>query len=286
MAETTLIARQKFYESKTTAERFLPGLPVVVRLDGKSFHTLTKNFVKPFDRDFRSLMAQTAMFLLQESGAVFAYTQSDEITLILYNSNLGSQIYFDGHRQKIETALASKAGSFFGIKGSKIWPMFEEKFPAFDARAFNVPSRTEAYNSVLWRVRDATRNSITALAQSKFSHKELLGKNSKQKQEMLWQQYQINWNSLHRHLKEGVFVGKRLFTEPLSEEIRQRVPEPARSSLPEMVERRRIVDIDMPPFASLSNPLAVIFDSADPVVDQSFDKDAYMTGIDEDETVS
>ena len=58
--------------------------PVIIRVDGKAFHTFTKGFQKPFD-NFMIRAMQTTMQCLCENiqGCVFGYTQSDEITIVL-----------------------------------------------------------------------------------------------------------------------------------------------------------------------------------------------------------
>jgi len=53
--------------------------PVIMRLDGKAFHTFTKNCEKPFDKRIIDCMASTAQYLLKEiQGAKVAYVQSDD----------------------------------------------------------------------------------------------------------------------------------------------------------------------------------------------------------------
>jgi tRNA(His) guanylyltransferase len=77
-----------------------------------------------------------------------------------------------------------------------------ENWPMFDYRCFNLP-RHEIENYFYWRQKDALRNSINMLAQSKFSHKELNGVSCNQKQEMLFQKFGINWNDLDQEQKTG-----------------------------------------------------------------------------------
>lgn len=50
--------RMKKYEavSKTT---LMTRTPVAIRVDGKAFHTFTKNLIKPFDNIFINTMIQT-----------------------------------------------------------------------------------------------------------------------------------------------------------------------------------------------------------------------------------
>src|SRR5262249_60131666 len=64
--------------------RVLPGAWPVLRLDGRSFSRLTEaRFEKPFDARFHELMCQTSEALVTELGAVLAYTESDEISVLL-----------------------------------------------------------------------------------------------------------------------------------------------------------------------------------------------------------
>ena len=205
-------------------------MPVVIRLDGKAFHTFTRGFDKPFDDVMMQTMQQTTLKLCQEiQGCVFGYTQSDEITLILVDYNdISTDAWFDYSVQKMCSVAASMCTLYFNqifsemvdvfIANSDVTPEEEklekvynraiEKGALFDARAFNIPVE-EVTNCVLWRQQDATRNSISSLAQSKFSHKELQGKNSSQMQDMLMEKFGINWNNLTIPQKRGTAVYKR-----------------------------------------------------------------------------
>lgn len=205
-------------------------MPVVIRLDGKAFHTFTRGFDKPFDDVMMQTMQQVTLKLCQEiQGCVFGYTQSDEITLILVDYNdISTDAWFDYSTQKMCSVAASMCTLYFNkifaemvdvfIANSDVTPEEEklekvynraiEKGAMFDARAFNIPVE-EVTNCVLWRQQDATRNSISSLAQSKFSHKELQGKNSSQMQDMLMEKFGINWNNLTIPQKRGTAVYKR-----------------------------------------------------------------------------
>ena len=81
--QSDLAKRMKRYEavSKTT---LVTRMPVILRIDGKAFHTLTRGFQKPFDRVLNLSMMETMRFLCKNiQGCVLGYTQSDEITLVL-----------------------------------------------------------------------------------------------------------------------------------------------------------------------------------------------------------
>ena len=77
--------RMKYFEQFETERCFNDFLPVVIRLDGRGFSKFTKNFVKPYDLDMAQAMMNVSEKLLKESGALVAYQQSDEISLLLPN---------------------------------------------------------------------------------------------------------------------------------------------------------------------------------------------------------
>jgi tRNA(His) 5'-end guanylyltransferase len=209
-------------------------MPVIIRLDGKAFHTFTRGFNKPFDEVMMQTMQQTTLKLCQEiQGCVFGYTQSDEITLVLVDYNdINTDAWFDYSVQKMCSVASSMCTLYFNkifaemvdvfIANSNVTPEEEklervynkaiEKGAMFDARVFNIPVE-EVTNCVLWRQQDATRNSISSLAQSKFSHKELQGKSSSQMQDMLMEKFGINWNDLTIPEKRGTAVYKRTIND-------------------------------------------------------------------------
>ena len=103
------------------------------------------------------------------------YTQSDEITLILYSDNMTSQTWFNGEKFKIVSCLASLCSVTLDriMQPYFVGMNIIKKPPTFDCRAYNVPSKIEATNSLLWRALDAQKNSISTAARFYFSHNEL-----------------------------------------------------------------------------------------------------------------
>ena len=144
-----------------------PRMPVMIRLDGKAFHTLTKKMQKPFDEDFMATMDTIGLYLLKSiQGARICYVQSDEITLFLHTYNkFDTNIWMGGRVQKIVSISAGMASSLFSV--------FENKMVQFDSRVF-VLSKEEVYNNFLWRSKDCIRNAILSYGQHKFGHKECL----------------------------------------------------------------------------------------------------------------
>jgi len=178
----------------------------IIRLDGKAFHSYTRGLLRPFDDRLMNDMDETAKFLCEEiQGARLAYVQSDEISILLTDfEDLGTEAWFDGNIQKMVSVSASLAtGKFNQLRHlGSICPTLPGKLAFFDSRVFTIPYQGEVENYFIWRQQDATRNSITGVAQSLYSHKELAGKNGSQKQEMIFQKG-INWNDYAPRYKRG-----------------------------------------------------------------------------------
>lgn len=178
-------------------------IPVIIRLDGKNFHTLTKRCEKPFDKNFSDTMKLTALCLCQDiQGAKCAYTQSDEISILVTDfDSLETEAWFDYNIQKLTSISAGLASSFFTIN---YWWDRPTYIAVFDSRAFNLP-KEEVCNYFVWRQKDWVRNSMQMLARDYFSHKELYKKNTKDIHEMLYEKG-VNWSKLESRWKSGIFI--------------------------------------------------------------------------------
>ena len=193
--------RSRFYLTRRT--------PVIMRLDGRAFHTFTRNAQKPYDELFSKCMNFTALFLCSEiQGAKCAYIQSDEISILITDfDKLTTEAWFDYNIQKMTSISAGLASVYFFKEiGSPIDFRKEISLPVFDSRVFNLP-KEEVCNYFIWRQIDWVRNSLQMLAQSNFSHKELQNKNSQDLHEMLYAK-NINWANLEPKWKNGTFYYK------------------------------------------------------------------------------
>ena len=219
--------RNQYYLQKRT--------PVAIRVDGRSFHTFTKGFQRPFDKVLIKTMQETAKYMCENMGnAKFAYVQSDEITIILVDyDTLETDCWFNYRTDKLCSISASMATMAFNrvfVKNVDEWgrltfPNWDEggtneevdvdllklndayqraigKGAMFDARCFNIP-KEEVTNLIYWRQLDATRNSIQMVGQANFSHKELQNKSCNDIQDMLHEQKGINWNDYSTVCKRG-----------------------------------------------------------------------------------
>lgn len=200
------------YENRAKTQ-LLRRTPVIIRLDGKAFHTFTKDFDKPFDDIIIKTMQQTMLALCKSiQGCVLGYTQSDEITLVLNDyAKLETSAWFDYDVQKVCSVSASIATLEFNKNYTQILQrknIFPPDFRAlvrgalFDSRCFNIP-KEEVANCILWRQQDAIRNSINSVGQAHFLHKELQGLSTKQVLDKLLKEKNINWNDLPIYLQRG-----------------------------------------------------------------------------------
>ena len=113
-ARDSLGTRMKDYESVPRV-RLVPKMPVLARLDGKAFHTLTRGLEKPVDWGFVRCMHAAARALCEEvQGCKLAYVWSDEITLLLVDyEDRKTQPWFDYEVQKMCSVSASTATQAF-----------------------------------------------------------------------------------------------------------------------------------------------------------------------------
>lgn len=201
--------RMKGYENAYRIQ--LPKrMSVIVRIDGKAFHTYTRGMKKPFDEELTMAMWETCKYLTKNiMGCKIAYHQSDEISLLLTNyDKLTTESWFDNNLQKISSISASLATAKFNDLMKVKYP--EKQLALFDARAWVLP-HDEVCNYFLWRQQDATKNSISMVAQANFPHKQLQGLNGKQMQDKLILEKGINWNGLEVWKKRGVCITKQYY---------------------------------------------------------------------------
>ncbi len=187
------------YENRTRY-KLTRRTPVIIRLDGKAFHGITKSLEKPFSHKFANAMARTAIDLCNEiQGAKCAYVQSDEISILLIDfDRLNTDAWFDYNIQKLVSVSASMASIFFAEE------LITGNFAFFDSRTFNVP-KEEVANYFVWRQKDWIRNSVSMLAQANFSHKQLQRK-SQEDMKLMLLTIDVEWEKLSDMWKYGRFV--------------------------------------------------------------------------------
>lgn len=250
--------RMKIYERFETRRIAMPRLPICIRLDGKNFTRFTKGLKIPWDDHFREIMVRVTRYLLEETCAIIGHTQSDEITLIMYQEDARSQPFFGGKLFKITSILASMATAKFNELIPELLPEKKGKLALFDCRVWTVPNKIEAINVLIWREQDATRNSIYSLARSLYSHKQLMHKNSNEMQEMIFQKG-INWNDTPHYFKRGTFIQRKKVLRLLTEKERIAIPEKHRPAKDAAVERTEIQEQEFPCLTAMTNREQIIF---------------------------
>lgn len=259
----------KWLERNFSPDIMIPELPVIIRLDGNNFHNWTKGLDKPFDDRLTKLMVETTKFLVEETNAIIGYTQSDEITLILYSDDKKRSIYHDGKKQKILSKLTAKCVNFFNEKRRElIWN--HNKVAVFDCRIYQTPTLHDACVQLLWRENDAVKNSIQMLGHAYYSDTQLFKLNTSQIQDKLMDDYNVNWNKLPASLKSGTYV-KRIVTNKAftADELAALPPKHNAHKDPNLLMERSIVkEIEYPIFNTITNRVDVVFNDAEPKTKQ------------------
>ena len=247
-------------------------LPVVIRLDGRAFHTFTKNFHHPFDAILHRAFVDTTKALMQESGACYGYTQSDEITLVLHpNVENDSQLIFGGRVQKLVSCLASFASVTFNslLEKSGCAIFNGKKYATFDCRAFNAPSIENACKAVEWREQDASKNSVQAYARSFFSSNQLHGKNDYEQRNMIVASGNSSWESLSDNQKYGTAIQRRLVKKPFTTEELESLPEKHQARFAtagSTFERNELHVLKIASVRYFKNPVDVVFNGEEPIL--------------------
>lgn len=218
----------KTYEMSTD-QSLHPGYPVMIRVDGHAFSKFTTGFNKPFDAQIHEVMRLTSEDLLNHfSEATTAYTQSDEITLILPKGTTA----YNGRVQKLSSLTAGYTSTRFNhyllqVFGDALMP-HKRGVAHFDARIFCLPKPEEILNNLLWRCRyDCQRNSKSAFARSFMSSKQTHKKHTDDQISIvlekhgsdyykvvpLWAQYgSVIKREMFEHLGDNLKTGRKEMT--------------------------------------------------------------------------
>lgn len=193
-------------------DRFRISLPrrtyTMIRVDGKSFHTYTRGFKRPYDTSFMSCMDEVALALCKGcAGAEMAFVQSDEVSVLLTDfRKIDTHAFFDGNLQKLCSITASVATAAFNMAvRHRTWDHAKGEPTAtalFDSRVFVIPDLVEVDNYFRWRQKDAERNSVSMLAQAYSSQKKLHGKNRAAQHDLIHEAGD-NWNDHPADFKRG-----------------------------------------------------------------------------------
>lgn len=213
MSNDNLSDRMKKYEQAYDFN-LTPNSCVIIRVDGKAFHTYTKDWyfqqqkladkTSPFSEEMKNAMEYAMFEVAQEmQGFKLAYQQSDECTFLLTDFDTHETQGWFGYRlNKLISVTASMFTAHFNY-----W-LPDYVGPAiFDARAFVVPKEDVA-NVFVWRQKDWNRNSLQMLARTFYSQKECHKKNRFDLYEMCEKVY--SWENLEDWQKYGQWLDRNM----------------------------------------------------------------------------
>lgn len=171
---------------------------IVIRIDGRAFHTFTRDLERPYSRRLATALDEAALHLCQEMiGCRFAYGQSDEYSFVLSDIEPeDARLWFDGNVQKMVSVSTSLFTAYFN-------KAFDAPTPAtFDSRLLVIAQEAEVEKYLLWRQLDASANSLNMLASAHFTHEELLKRTTSEKHDMLHSKG-LNWAKESADFKRG-----------------------------------------------------------------------------------
>ena len=278
MKNDSLGDRMKFYYENPPKTRLMRRNPVIIRIDGKAFHTFTRGFQRPFDNILIKSMQETMKYLCENiQGCKLGYCQSDEISLLLIDyENINTAAWFDYEVQKMCSIAASMATlafnrtfnekveqEYMSLEAEAMFPSYPNtdyikewdniykahekaslKGAMFDSRVFSIP-KDEVCNCFIWRQQDAVRNSIQMVGQANFSHKELQNKTCNDIQDMLMTQKGINWNDFPTVQKRGsccTKTGKHTVVDMKTGEQKERLVWEIDTEIPIFTQDRNYIE--------------------------------------------
>lgn len=191
---------------------------LVIRLDGRAFHSFTKGMSRPYSIAFMGSMDRVAVKLCEQiQGARFAYVQSDEISILVTSFGLKTQQWFGGSLRKTLSISAGLASSAMTLE----WAAVEESnptlnsdgspsMPHFDSRILTFREREDVFRYFFWRQSDAARNAIQMTAQHLYPHKALHGKDRYEQLRMI-EAAEVDYEA---HIPAGFRNGRVVEPEP------------------------------------------------------------------------
>ncbi|XP_049870180.1 probable tRNA(His) guanylyltransferase isoform X1 [Pectinophora gossypiella] len=206
----------KNFESDDT---LLPNTWIVVRLDGKCFHKFSDdhNFVKPNDVRALNLMNYAAFNVFREfNDLLMAFGQSDEYSFIFKKQ----MTLYKRRAAKLLTTINSKFSSSYVYYWSKFFPDEKLKYPpTFDGRVVLYPTEENLIDYMKWRQADVHINNLynttfwalvlKANLSPTQAEKRLCGTVSADKNEILFKEFNINYNNEAEMFKRGTLLLKK-----------------------------------------------------------------------------
>ncbi|WRT70769.1 uncharacterized protein IL334_007768 [Kwoniella shivajii] len=226
-------SRFEYVRSYELPDPLMPGTFIVVRIDGRGFHKFSDahSFSKPNDRRALDLMDMAAKTVMDEyKDVIMAFGESDEYSFLLKKN---TKLY-NRRRSKIASSIVSLFTSAYVFNWSRYLPNEPLRYsPSFDSRVVLYPSAKEVRDYFAWRQADTHINNLYntvfwALVQSGQStaeaNKALQGTDSKDKNELLFSKFDINYNNLPAMYRKGSTCVRKPYPSTSTSSI---APEPS-----------------------------------------------------------
>lgn len=168
MAHNSLQQRQLEYED-SYSYKIIPRIPIIIKINGRSFSKVTKQIQKPFCHKTMTLLSDTMLSLAKQiDGVVFGYQYSDKIILVIRNDRSSDEDPWFGNCIQKQASASSSIATYEFM--SKLWAMDDppalEGSITFTSSVFGVPSIKEAINNLLYRQFRCLQNVINESVQS------------------------------------------------------------------------------------------------------------------------
>ncbi len=194
--------------------KFLPKIPLIICLNGRSFSKITSLLDKPYCDKFAECMYATALRLSMEiDGAIFTYSFNDEIIVVIRNDqSLETEPWCDNKIQKI-TSITSSLATLHLNRCIESLNLNLTNDAIFTSKAFTVPNITEAINVIISKQQLCSYKSINFSCLYEFLNKDhdknnikemIQGTSLDEKINLLHQECDINFNDYPTAFRRGV----------------------------------------------------------------------------------
>lgn len=213
-------SRFEYVKTFEKNDKLLPECYLIVRVDGRGFKLFCEKyeFQKPNDIKALSLMNEAAKSVSKEfSDIIMAYGDSDEYSFLLKQE---TQI-FERKKMKIVSNIVSLFTSFYMYHWRSFFPdlsLCAEMLPKFDGRIVEYPNFKCVRDYFSWRQVDCHINNLynttfwLLVNKKKMTRSEaenfLIGTNSSDKNEILFLDFNINYNNEPEIFRKGSVIIK------------------------------------------------------------------------------
>ncbi|KAF8376724.1 hypothetical protein HHK36_031608 [Tetracentron sinense] len=201
-------------------EVMLPNL-IVVRIDGRHFRRFSEvhEFEKPNDEQALNLMNSCATAMLEEyPDIVFSYGFGDEYSFVFKKASK----FYQRRASKILSLTVSFFSSVYAMKWKEFFPQKELRYqPSFHGRVISCASMEVLQAYLAWRQDDCHINNqhntcfwmLVKSGKSKREAQDILkGTQKEEKNELLFQQFGINYKKLPDMFRQGSYFCRREVT--------------------------------------------------------------------------